>query len=459
MTRIILGAFEINGLNLTSQGLWAHPEQNTFRYTSLGYWTELAQILDEGGFDFLFFADSYGYPSTDGRTPDVAFEQATEIPKNDPMLLVPALAAATQRLSFAVTTSTTYEAPFANARRFATLDHLTNGRIAWNVVTTTSTVVRDLFGHDRFIPHDERYAIAEEYLQVSYELLEGSWEDDAVRADKAARVYADPSKVHKVEHHGTYFDVEGYFNSEPSSQRTPVIFQAGASSAGLAFAARNAEVVFLQGKDADSLTKQVVQVKQKAVDAGRDPDGIKTVVGLSAVVGESVEDAQSKLDDYLSYIDEDAVRVYFAQMTGIDLAALAPETEVSSLSTEQSRTQVARYNGKTAAEAFADFARRGMREFILLGTGEQIAQQMIDLAEATGVDGFNYTPFVSPASYVEFIEHVVPVLRKRGALAPQGDPTTFRDRLFGSSRLPADHPAAAHRRGVGVPVVASSAAP
>jgi|TARA_R100000365_G_scaffold3487_1_gene11632 long-chain alkane monooxygenase len=445
---ILLGAFEINGVNLTSQGLWAHPDQQTVRYTELSYWLEVAKILDEGGFDFLFFADSYGYPHMNGETPDVAFEQGAEIPKNDPMLMIPALAAATSRLNFAVTTSTTYEAPYANARRFATLDHLTQGRIAWNVVTTTATVVKELFGSERLVPHDERYAIAEEYLQLSYQLLEGSWEDDAVRADKHARVYADAWKVHKVHHHGTYFQVDGYFNSEPSPQRTPVIFQAGASSAGMEFAARNAEVVFLQGRDAASVAAQVTKLRELVAAAGRDPQSVKAVVGLSAIVGTDREDAQHRLDEYTSYVNTDAARVYFAQMTGIDLASLDPDLDVSTLSTEQSRTQLARFNGRTAAEAFDEFAKRGMREFILLGDGEDIAEQMITLVQETGVDGFNYTPFVSPGSYREFVAEVVPALRARGAVAPTGTGAgeTFRERLIGSPRLALDHPGARYNR-------------
>ena len=133
-------------------------------------------------------------------------------------------------------------------------------------------------------------------------------------------------------------------------------------------------------------------------------------------------------------------------MTGIDLAALAPDTEVSSLSTEQSRTQLTRFDGATAAEAFAEFARRGMREFILLGSGEAIADEMIGLAERTGLDGFNITPFVSPGSYRDVVDHVVPVLRERGAISRVPANGTLRERLFGSSRLPARHPAAAARR-------------
>jgi alkanesulfonate monooxygenase SsuD/methylene tetrahydromethanopterin reductase-like flavin-dependent oxidoreductase (luciferase family) len=158
MKQLLLGAFEINGVNLTSQGLWTHPDQNTVQYKSMRYWIDLARLLDTGGFDFMFLADSYGYPSIGGHTPPLAFEQAVEIPKNDPMLLIPALAAATKRLAFGVTSSTTFEQPYANARRFATLDHLTEGRIAWNVVTTSSAVVADLFGQKRSVPHDERSA-------------------------------------------------------------------------------------------------------------------------------------------------------------------------------------------------------------------------------------------------------------------------------------------------------------
>ena len=151
MKQILLGAFEINQVNLTSQGLWAHPEQNTWRYKELSYWIELARLLERGFFDFLFLADSYGYPLLKGETPDVTFEQAVEIPKDDPMLLIPALAAATYDLNFVVTTSSTFEHPYANARRFATLDHLTNGRVGWNIVTTSSAVVADLFG-TRYVP-------------------------------------------------------------------------------------------------------------------------------------------------------------------------------------------------------------------------------------------------------------------------------------------------------------------
>jgi FMN-dependent oxidoreductase (nitrilotriacetate monooxygenase family) len=446
MKRLILGAFEIDGLNLTSQGLWAHPEQTTYRYKELAYWVELAQLLERGCFDFLFLADSYGYPTINGSTPDVAFEQGVEIPKNDPMLLIPALAAATTSLSFAVTTSTTFEQPYANARRFSTLDHLTDGRIAWNVVTTSSAVVSQLFGRS-FVPHDERYAMAQDFLDLSYKLFEGSWEDGSVVADKSGRLYADPARVHEIHHDGRYYSAHGYFNCEPSPQRTPVLLQAGSSATGRAFAAANAELVFLQGRDANTLREQVSDLRARAVEQGRGADSIKGIVGLSVVPGRSRAHAQEKLEEYLSYVNPEAARVYYASMTGVDLASLDPEAAFSTVHTEGGRTQVERYKELSVREATADFLRRGMREFILVGTPSDVADEIEDLVAQTDVDGFNYTPFVCPGSYVDLIEQVVPELQKRGLMRDSYQAATFREQIFGTgnSRLPSTHPGARFR--------------
>ncbi|WP_199256498.1 NtaA/DmoA family FMN-dependent monooxygenase [Mycolicibacterium mengxianglii] len=432
------------------QGLWAHPEQQTYRYKELDYWVSLAQLLDRGGFDLLFLADSYGYPRLNSVTPDVAFEQAVEIPKNDPMLLVPAMASHTSALSFAITTSTSFEHPYANARRLATLDHLTGGRLGWNVVTTSSGVVCELFGRAP-VPHDERYAMAQDFIDVTYKLLESSWEDGAVLADKTTRHYADARRVHPIEHNGPYFSVSGYFNCEPSPQRTPVIVQAGASPAGRQFAAANAEVSFLQGKDASMLRDQVGDLRAAAVAAGRTPDSIKGISGLSVVTGPSRAQAQERLEEYLSWVDADAARTYYASMTGIDLKSLDPDASFSTVRTEGGRTQVERYRGNTVREATADFLRRGMRELIVVGTPDDVADEIAALVDYTGLDGFNFTPFVSPGSYLEFIKHVVPQLRKRGLLPIEPRRGTLRERIFGQGpRLGNNHRGAHVRRGSAV---------
>ncbi len=447
MKQILLGAFEINQVNLTSQGLWAHPEQNTYRYKELSYWTELAQLLERGFFDFLFLADSYGYPLLKGETPDVSFEQAVEIPKNDPMLLIPALAAAAPDLNFIVTTSSTFEQPYANARRFATLDHLTGGRIGWNIVTTSSAVVSDLFG-TRQVPHDERYIIAQDFVTLSYKLFEGSWEDGAVVVDKAARLYADPRRVHPISHDGPYFKSHGYFNSEPSPQRTPLLVQAGASSSGRAFASANAELVFVQGKDATMLRGQVNDLRQATASAGRGEGAIKAISGLSIVTAASRALAEEKLEEYLSWVNPEAARAYYAMMTGIDLAALDPNASFSTVKTEGGRTQVERYKDTSVRDAAADFIRRGMRELILVGTPAEVAEQVASIVAETGLDGFNYTPFVSPGSYLDLVNDVVPELQRIGLMRQERKRVTFRERVFGAgARLPASHPAAQYRVG------------
>jgi FMN-dependent oxidoreductase (nitrilotriacetate monooxygenase family) len=449
---LLLSAFEINAPNLTSQGLWAHPEQRTDRYLDVDHWTSLARLLEDGGFDLMFLADSPGYPVLGGRTPDVTFEQGVEMPTNDPLLLIPAMAAATRRLGFAVTSSTSLEGPYPNARRFATLDHLTRGRVGWNVVTTSSAVVSDLHGRSPLAPHDERYDMADEHLQLSYQLFEGSWEDSAVLHDKGSRRYADASRVHEVHHRGRYFRSDGYFKVEPSPQRTPVVFQAGASERGREFAATHAEVVFLQGRNAATLRRQVLDLQARAARHGRAPGSVRTLVGLTVVLGRDQAHAGARLEEYLSWVDPDAARAYYASMTGIDLAALDPRGSFSDVRTEGGRSQVERYRGETVARATADFLRFGMREFVFTGTASDVVDAMERLVEETGVDGFNYTPFVVPGSYREFCEQVVPEMRRRGLVPEPPDEDapgrTLREVIFGAgrSRLPADHPAAQYRR-------------
>jgi FMN-dependent oxidoreductase (nitrilotriacetate monooxygenase family) len=447
MKTITLGAFEINQVNLTSQGMWAHPEQTTHRYKELQYWIDFARLLERSQFDFIFLADSYGYPHMNGLTRPVVFEQAVEIPNNDPMMLISAMAAATEDLSFVVTASTTFEEPYANARRLSTLDHLTGGRLGWNVVTTSMPVVSELFGREP-VPHDERYAMAQDFLEVSYKLFESSWEDGAVIVDKDRRLYADPARVHEVHHTGPYFRTDGYFVSEPSPQRTPVIFQAGTSETGRAFGAANAEVVFVHGRDAAMLRSQVDDIRARAVALGRPAEAVKAIAGITVVTGKTRAEAQRRLDEYLDWTNPAAARAYFGAMTGIDLEELDPEASFSTLTTEGSQTQVTKYKHEKVREATADIIRKGHRELIVVGTPTEAAEHMAKLVEETDLDGFLYTPFLNPGSYEEFASDVVPELRRIGLMGDRPNPgTSLRRRLFpnGTDRVPADHAATRFR--------------
>src|SRR3954469_9984067 len=212
-------------------GLWRHPEDRTSSYTDLRYWTDLARTLDDGGFDALFIADAVGQLDVHGGDATAALTRGVQTPVTDPLLAVSAMAAATKRLGFGVTVSTTYESPYLLARKFSTLDHLTGGRIGWNVVTSLlDSAARNIIGRGSQIPHDERYAIAQEFVEVTYKLWEGSWEDGAVVRDRVSGVFTDATKVHPIGHEGRYFSVPGAHLVEPSPQRTPVLFQAGSST-------------------------------------------------------------------------------------------------------------------------------------------------------------------------------------------------------------------------------------
>ena len=242
---IRFNAFDMNCVAHQSPGLWRHPEDRSAQYKDLDYWTDLAKILERGRFDGLFIADVLGTYDVYGASDEAAIRQAAQIPVNDPLLLVSAMALVTEHLGFGITTGTGFEHPYPFARRVSTLDHLTKGRIGWNVVTGYLPSAARNMGQTDQLAHDARYDHADEYLEVLYKLWEGSWEDDAVVRDKERGVFTDPDKVHHIGHEGTHFSVPGIHLSEPSPQRTPVIYQAGASPRGVRFAAENAEAIFI----------------------------------------------------------------------------------------------------------------------------------------------------------------------------------------------------------------------
>lgn len=453
MKKIHLGVFDIHTPNQMTQGLWAHPDNQSYRYNQLDVWIELAQILERGKFDFIFFADSYGYPEL---KPDLAYREAIYTPSNDPMLIIPALASHTKHLGFITTASPTFELPFPNARRFSTLDHLTQGRIGWNIVATGGSSGAAAFGRDGVVlGHQERYAQAEEFMKVSYELLEGSWEEDAVLADKEKRIYAQADKIHVIEHEGEYYRLKAAHASEPSIQRTPVLFQAGSSARGRDFAARHAEGVFMKAPSIKALKAQVDDIRARAVKHGRRPDAIKIFTGLSAIVGRTREEAMRKYEDYRAYRSQEAALLTYQSSTGIDLSALDPDAPFAGMSTEQGRSHTERYTEHSASvptvrEVIEDFAAKEYRGIVTVGTAEEIADEMQRWIEGTGIDGFNLERYLLPQTHLDFVELVVPELQRRGVFRQEYEEDTLRERLFGKhqTRLPEDHPGAAARRGI-----------
>ncbi|MBC7801178.1 MAG: NtaA/DmoA family FMN-dependent monooxygenase, partial [Gemmatimonadaceae bacterium] len=258
----------MNCVGHIQQGMWTHPRDRSTDYTNLDHWVGLARTLERGLFDGLFLADVLGVYDVHGASAGPAIQHGVQVPVGDPLLLVPAMAAATRHLGFGVTVNLTYDPPFPFARRMSTLDHLTGGRIGWNVVTGYLDSAARAMGLDRQVAHDDRYDVADDYMQAVYKLWEGSWADDAVRADRGSGVYADPGRVRAVQHAGPHYRMDAVHLCAPSPQRTPVLYQAGASGRGRQFAASHAECIFINGPSQQVIKPIVADLRRRAAEAG-----------------------------------------------------------------------------------------------------------------------------------------------------------------------------------------------
>ncbi|HZU88719.1 MAG TPA: NtaA/DmoA family FMN-dependent monooxygenase, partial [Stellaceae bacterium] len=319
---IRLNAFDMNCVAHQSPGLWTHPRDRALDYNTLDYWIDLARLLERGKFDALFLADVLGIYDVYRGSPDAAIAEAVQVPVNDPLLLVPAMAHVTRDLGFGVTCAVSYEHPYMLARRFSTLDHLTGGRIGWNVVTGYLNSAAKGVGLARQPEHDARYDIAEEYMQIVYKLWEGSWEDGAVLRDRAGRRFARPQQVHRIRHDGVYFRLEAVHLCEPSPQRTPLIYQAGASARGRRFAATHAECVFVNGPSKRVVAPIVADLRRRAAAAGRNPAEILIFTMMTVITAATSEAARAKLEEYRSYASEEGALVLMSGWTGVDFSKL-----------------------------------------------------------------------------------------------------------------------------------------
>jgi FMN-dependent oxidoreductase (nitrilotriacetate monooxygenase family) len=445
--------FEMNTVGHISHGLWRAEGNTRSRYTDLEFWQEQATLLEEALFDSVFLADVIGAYDGYRDGPETALREAVQIPNNDPLMVIPAMAAVTKHLGFVATFSTTYEPPFAFARRASTLDHLTKGRFGWNVVTSYLPNAARNFGLADELDHSQRYERAHEYLDVLYKLWEGSWEDGAVVRDAERGIYTDPSKVHRIDHTGEYFTVAGPHLSEPSPQRSPVIFQAGSSATGRAFAAKHAEVVFVGGSSLADFATSIADIRQQAEAAGRGPNAVRTLGSAVLIPGKTHAAAVARAEEYTRLSSAEGYLAHAGGGSGIDLAAYPPETRIADIlaasGTSHDASTSARYApGATVGEALAKITRFDRGPFFALGTGEEIADAIEEWVDATGIDGFNLRQFVTPGTIEDFAEYVVPELQKRGLYRTAYETQTLRESYFGagSARLPAEHHGASFRR-------------
>lgn len=447
--RIALNAFNMVGPGHQSHGMWRHPDNQTHRYKDMDYWLELARLLERGRFDALFLADVLGPYDVYQGSAAPSLRDGVQIPLNDPFMYVSGMATVTERLGFAVTGSATFEHPYALARRFSTLDHLTKGRVGWNVVTSYLSSAARNFGVEP-MAHDDRYEMAEEFMTVMYKLWEGSWDDDAVELDRSAGVYTNPDKVHPINHHGRFFDVDGFNMAEPSPQRTPAIFQAGASSRGRDFAARHGEGLFVNVLNSDLSRTMTADIRGRAEAQGRSGDDVKIYTILTTVIADSDAAAERKYRDYQQYVSQDGAMSLFGGFTGVNLAEYPKDAPLRTSSSNAIQTVVDLFTKLDSSRQWtpadiAEYMGIGGVEPVLVGSPETIADEIERWIDDGDLDGINLSYAVAPHDFECFIDTVVPELQKRGRVWNEYEGSTLREYLAGpgNRRIAASHPGAA----------------
>ena len=408
---------------------WRYPGAYADANFNFQHLKRFAQTLERGKFDAFFMADHLAVLNM----PMAALKRSATVTSFDPMVLLPALAAVTDKLGLIATGSTTFEEPYHVARRFASLDHLSNGRAGWNIVTTSNPDAALNFGLDDHMEHDERYRRAREFYDVVTGLWD-SWADDAFKRDVEDGLFFDPERLHVLDHKGKYFSVRGPLNVARPVQGWPVIVQAGASEAGRQLAAETAEVIFASGGTLADAKAFYADVKGRMTKLGRARDHMKVLPGALVVVGETLEEAKAKRAtlDSLVHPDSGLASLSIAlghDASGFDLDGPLPEIPESNAS-QTGRQRVierARRDNLTVRQLAQIAGSYGGLSFT--GTPATIADQMEQWLYEEGCDGFNVMfPYV-PGGLDDFVDKVVPELQRRGLFRTEYEGTTLRDHL------------------------------
>ena len=453
--QISFNAFEMNCISHLSPGLWRYPKDRALEYKSLEYWQDVAKIAEKGLFDAVFIADVLGIYDLYGGNDLGALRTALQVPVNDPLSLAVAGASVTQNVGFGITAGVPFEHPYPFARRLSTIDHLTKGRVGWNIVTGYLPSANLNMGTVE-LPHDERYELADEYMEVIYKLLEGSWEDGAVILDKKTGDFADPSKIHHIGHKGKYFDVGGIHLCEPSIQRTPVLFQAGNSPRGRQFAATHAEAIFIAPPTKEYAKTAVQQVREAIIKAGRKPDSAKIYLLATIVTDENEALAQAKYKDLLSYASTEGALVINSGWLGVDLSKFKLDDPLNSIKSNAIVAQVeALSNSKTpegktwTLRDLIKLTGIGCQGPKIVGSPQKVADHLQEAIEYSGADGFNLAYATTPASLEDVGEFIVPELQRRGVYKTEYVKGSLRHKLFGKGdRLNNEHIGSQFRVGV-----------
>ncbi|MGI0491435.1 LLM class flavin-dependent oxidoreductase [Alkalinema pantanalense CENA528] len=430
LRQLRLGAFiQATGHHVSA---WRHPDAQIDAGLNFAHYKHITQTAERGLFDAVFLADS---PGVWGGAPESQSRNG-KIVHFEPVTLFSALSAVTERIGFIATASTTYEDPYTLARKFASLDYLSNGRAGWNVVTTGNENAAANFGLAHHPEHSQRYERAEEFVEVVKGLWD-SWEDDAFIRDRESGVYFEPEKLHVLNHQGKHFSVKGPLNVGRPPQGYPVIVQAGASEAGRDLAARTAEVIFTANQTLEDAQAFYADVKGRLAQYGRSPDDLKIMPGAFPIIGRTEEEAQEKYEFLQSLIhDEVAWGILKQYYKGVNLTQYSLDDPAPELPSDTN-------NNKSRLKLVADLTARGnltLRQLYLalatarghrtiIGTPEGIADQLEEWFTNGAADGFNIMPPILPTGLEDFVNLVIPVLQKRGLFRTEYEGKTLRENL------------------------------
>ncbi|WP_235035218.1 LLM class flavin-dependent oxidoreductase [Roseomonas sp. 18066] len=437
------------GLNLVGAGAhgggWRMPQAKADAAIDIRFWKQMARDAEAARFHFMFWADGIAVRSNARDEQQLSYDSRIDV--FEPLTLLAALSAVTERLGFIATASTTYNEPYNMARKLASLDHITEGRVGWNVVTSWSEQEALNFGRDSHMEHGSRYRRAEEYVDLVFSLWD-SFDDGAFIRDKESGQYFDPARLHTPHHRGEHFRVRGPLNVARPIQGYPVIAQAGASGPGQALAARTAEVIYTMQRSRDEAAAFYARVKSQFAQFGRAPESALVMPGMMPIIGRTRQEARDLFEQLQSLIHPElglaALSTSFGDLSGHDVDGPLPPllAESNALKSEHAKLQKF-LDGRSLTIRQLFQARAASGHHLIVGTAAEVADEMQDWFEHRGCDGFNILPPFYPGPVEDVFHGLIPALQRRGLFQTEYRGTTLRENL-GLAR-PAHH----HHRAAG----------
>jgi FMN-dependent oxidoreductase (nitrilotriacetate monooxygenase family) len=425
------------GLNIVAAGAhaagWRMPDAQADAALDIKLWIRMAQAAERARIHFMFWADGIAVRNSARDEDELSYNGRIDV--FEPMTLIGALAAVTERIGFVASASTTFNEPYHIARKFASLDHISQGRVGWNVVTSWSENEAHNFGHEKLLDHELRYRRAEEFVDVVFGLWDG-WEDDAFVRDKASGHYFDPAKLHTLNHRGAHFSVKGPLNVARPPQGYPVIAQAGSSGPGQMLGARIADLIYTAQKSREEAIAFYASVRRHRAEAGREPDSMLVMPGILPILGRTRQEAQDRFDQLQNLVHPRLGLPLLAPSFG-DLSSFpldgplpAPLAESNALKSAHGKmVALGQQDGMTIRRLYQMMAGAHGHN-VVVGTPADIADVMEDWFSSSACDGFNIMPPFMPGPAIEAFELLVPELQRRGLAQTeyQGD-GTFRSSM------------------------------